>query len=72
METHSDHLLNGMRIAVKNGVLPAKDTACYLFAYDFDQDVAEVRNPLLDGQGMFDEWPEGFFDEAERNLERLL
>ena len=72
VETHSDHLLNGIRIAVKNGVLPAKGIACYLFAYDFDQDVAEVSSPLLDDQGMFDEWPEGFFDEAERNLERLL
>jgi predicted ATPase len=72
VETHSDHLLNGMRIAVKDGLLPARDTACYLFSYDFDQEKAEVKCPLLDDQGMFDEWPEGFFDEAEKNLDRLL
>jgi predicted ATPase len=72
VESHSDHLLNGIRIAVKNGILSAESTTCYLFSYDFDQEMAQVKNPLLDQHGMFDEWPEGFFDEAERNLERLL
>jgi len=72
VETHSDHLLNGVRIAVKNGLLPARGLACHFLSYDFDKEVSQVENPLLDDHGMFDEWPDGFFDEAEKNLERLL
>ena len=72
VETHSDHLLNGIRIAVKNGHLSAKDTACHLFSYDFNDEIAQVQTPLLDNHGMFDEWPNGFFDESEKNLQRLL
>lgn len=72
VETHSDHLLNGIRLAVKDGELDRNDTAFYFFRYDFDAEKTEVENPIIDSNGFFDEWPDGFFDEAEKSLARLL
>lgn len=72
VETHSDHLLNGIRIAVKEKILSSSDTSFYYFEYDFDDEKSFVLNPVLDSGGYFDEWPDGFFDETEKSLERLL
>ncbi len=72
VETHSDHLLNGIRLAVKDKILKSSETSFYYFDYDFEEEKTKVMNPVLDEQGFFDEWPDGFFDETEKNLERLL
>jgi len=72
IETHSDHLLNGIRLAVKDKILKSKDAAFYYFQYDFDEERTFVKQPVLDEDGFFDEWPDGFFDETEKNLERML
>jgi len=72
IETHSDHLLNGIRLAVKNKFLEAEKTAYYFFDYDFSEEKSVIRQPVIDDEGYFDEWPDGFFDETEKNLERLL
>ncbi|BBO86454.1 hypothetical protein DSCO28_70200 [Desulfosarcina ovata subsp. sediminis] len=72
VETHSDHLMNGIRLAVKNNILKSDETTFYFFEYNFDEEKTEVLNPIIDDDGFFDEWPNGFFDETEKNLERLL
>jgi len=72
IETHSDHLLNGIRLAVKNKLLKSEYTAFYYFKYDFNEERTFVKRPLIDKDGFFDEWPDGFFDETEKNLERIL
>jgi len=72
IETHSDHLLNGIRLAVKDNILKSKDSTFYYFQYDFDEERTFVKQPVMDEDGFFDEWPDGFFDETEKNLERML
>ncbi len=72
VETHSDHLLNGIRLAVKNKILKAVDSTFYYFNYDFDEERTSVQQPIIDDDGFFDEWPDGFFDETEKNLGRIL
>lgn len=72
IETHSDHLLNGIRLAVKNKLLKADNTSFYYLKYNFDEERSVVLKPEIDEEGFFDEWPDGFFDETEKNLERIL
>ena len=72
VETHSDHILNGIRLSVKEGLLDADDTAFYFFSYNFDDEYSTVERPVIDQYGMFDEWPNGFFDETEKSLGKLL
>ncbi len=72
VETHSDHLLNGIRLAVKEGFLSSENTAFHYFSYDFDEDFTEVEQPVIDKFGMFNYWPDGFFDENEKSLGKLV
>ncbi|MFF7467742.1 DUF3696 domain-containing protein [Streptomyces sp. NPDC008092] len=70
VETHSDHVLNGVRIAVKRGNLQADDALVHFFRGNGSG--AEVISPRMDKDGMLAQWPEGFFDEWENSLDQLL
>lgn len=70
IETHSDHVLNGARLAVKQGILPA--TATVLHYFRAGTHGAEVVTPTINDGGMLSEWPDGFFDEWDRSLDQLL
>jgi predicted ATPase len=70
VETHSDHVLNGLRISVKNGRIPAAATAVHFFRRQGQS--AEVVSPRMGDDGMLSEWPKGFFDEWENSLDQLL
>ena len=71
LETHSDHVLNGVRRAVKNGALAPGDVALHFFRprHDAERDgVAQVQSPYLDGDGNVDDWPDGFFDQFDKDM----
>ncbi|WP_030859355.1 AAA family ATPase [Streptomyces sp. NRRL S-37] len=70
METHSDHVLNGLRLQVKNGRLAAGETAVHYFRRKGQ--TTEVVSPVIGEDGTLSEWPEGFFDEWENSLDQLL
>ena len=70
VETHSDHILNGVRLAVKNEVIPAGDVVLHCF--DRQEDGIRVLSPAIGSDGMLSEWPPGFFDEWDRSLDQLL
>ncbi len=72
IETHSDHLLNGVRIAVKKQTIDENNVEIH-FVY------ADQENPLLHraehiqihDDGSMEDWPKGFFDEWEESLRTL-
>ncbi len=70
VETHSDHVLNGIRIAVRDGILKPEDTCFHYFSRD-DKGKIQIETPQIDTEGRIDQWPEGFFDESVRNLAAL-
>ncbi|MFF8593520.1 DUF3696 domain-containing protein [Streptomyces sp. NPDC015220] len=70
METHSDHVINGVRLAVKDGRLSPGRAVFHYFRGDGTG--VEVVSPRVDADGMLDQWPTGFFDELENTLEQLL
>lgn len=74
IETHSDHVLNGIRLAVHGGKIDPKDVQLHFFQRQEKerQIVTEVLSPLIDRNGRLDQWPEGFFDEWDKSLEALL
>lgn len=67
VETHSDHILNGIRRSVKSGRLPANDVAIHFFR-PRSQGVAQVMSPILDIAGNIDSWPDGFFDQFDKDM----
>ena len=70
LETHSDHVLDGVRLAVHDQILSPDQVAIH----HFEREGLEVRvtSPVLDANGQLDVWPTGFFDQHERNLSRLI
>jgi len=71
IESHSDHILNGIRLAVKNRVISHSDVAVHFFS-GADSDAGHgVISPTIDAEGGFDAWPEGFFDQGESDLATL-
>jgi predicted ATPase len=72
VETHSDHLLNGVRIAVKNKKIPHDDVKCFFFKAESSEAPVTVSPISIDKHGMIDYWPEDFFDETEKSLMRLV
>ena len=69
-ETHSDHFIDGVRIAVRDGLIAPEDTAFHYFERDGSKTV--VSSPRVDADGRLSHWPAGFFDQHEENLARLL
>ena len=76
IETHSDHVLNGIRLAVHGGKIDPIDVQLHYFHRDNKekegQAVTEVISPKIDRNGRIDRWPDGFFDEWDNSLEILL
>lgn len=73
IETHSDHVLNGVRLAVRDQKIEPDHVALHFFnpRPQTPTDPAQVVSPLVDRLGNLSEWPEGFFDQAEKDLARL-
>ena len=74
VETHSDHILNGIRISVKEQIIESKDVKMFFF---MKEDIGSKYNvniysPEVDSEGNVDIWPEGFFDEWDNALARLF
>ena len=65
-ETHSDHVLNGVRRAVKSKRLAADQVAIHFFR-PRSEDRPQVLSPVLDDSGNIDSWPEGFFDQFDKD-----
>ena len=66
VETHSDHVLNGARRAVKQGLLTPDQVATHFFRPRSDGD-PQVISPAMDASGNMDSWPEGFFDQFDKD-----
>lgn len=70
VETHSDHLFDGIRIYAKNN----KGFADKVLTHWFEQDkgISNVTSIKMDNYGRIKEWPEGMFDQFEINASDLL
>jgi len=74
VETHSDHVLNGIRLAVHGGKIKPEDVCLHFFQRieQNDQALTQVVSPKIDRNGRIDRWPDGFFDEWDKSLDALL
>jgi predicted ATPase len=70
VETHSDHILNGVRLSVKREILPAEHVVLHYFRRE--DDGIHVVSPMMGPDGMLSQWPPGFFDEWDHSLDQLL
>jgi len=74
VETHSDHILNGIRVAVKESKID-KDNVNILF---FDKETTEteqyakITQIKIDKNGSLSDYPDNFMDEWSNQLSKLI
>jgi len=67
IETHSDHVLNGIRRGVKKGTINPEKVSLHFFRPP-TEGLDQVVSPRLDSSGNVDFWPEGFFDQFDKDM----
>ena len=74
IETHSDHFLNGVRVAVKDGLIIPDSVRLFFLERETltEAHTSRVLSPSMDKDGRLDSWPKGFFDEWDNELDKLL
>jgi predicted ATPase len=74
VESHSDHILNGIRIAVKEGLV-SKDNVIFHFINRpdiLDISSTNIITPIISNDGKLSSWPNGFFDAWDDALDLLI
>jgi predicted ATPase len=72
VETHSDHFLNGVRVATKNGIIAPDKSQVYFFEKE-KNGLDTIPRPInIDKDGKLNDWPKSFFDEWDNQLDKLL
>ncbi len=70
VETHSDHVMDGVRIAIREGILGPENATFHYFTRNGN--ATSITTPEIDADGRLSGWPEGFFDQHRRNMARLV
>jgi len=72
IETHSEHVINGIRIAAMKGVLSPDDVAINFFLRNQETEKVEVQQIGLTTSGDLTKFPAGFFDQTQQDLVELI
>ena len=76
LETHSDHVLNGIRLSVKQKKLNKNDVRLNFFYQDRNRDEGIIKycksSPAILEDGSISSWPDVFFDEWYKALYELI
>lgn len=73
-ETHSDHIINGIRVAVRQQKISAKNISIFYFERDITttNQESKVSTIKIDRNGELSDYPKGFLDEWNEQLMELI
>lgn len=74
VETHSDHIVNGLRVAVKKGDIDRKNAVIHHFdrVNKEDEQYSEITPIYIDNEGELSKYPSDFLDEWSNQLSKLF
>ena len=74
IETHSDHILNGIRYAAKQEKVKAEKVKLFFFDRDINSEehITIIKEPRMNQKGKIDNWHEGFFDTWDDIVYKLI
>lgn len=72
IETHSDHIINGIRIAIKRELISNQNVIFNSFSKGTKLGENDIEEILIDKNGKLNKWPKGFFDQYENDMMELL
>lgn len=70
VETHSDHIINGIQLAVAKKEIESSSITINYF--DKGEQQPEVHPISMNEKGELDKWPRGFFDQTEIDFAKLI
>ena len=70
--TYSEHILNGVRLAVCNKLIEPADVVILYCWFDEETNERRVNQVLIDERGNLSDWPRGFFDQNEKDYSDLV
>lgn len=72
LETHSDHVVNGIRVSVAEGKAALREEQAVIhFFRGEDEEGPSVESMEVRRTGQLTDWPAGFFDQAQVDLATL-
>jgi len=72
VETHSDHVLNGIRLAAKHKLIEASEIVIHYLSRRVDTGFVSAESPAILEDGSLSNWPQGFFDQWDIAVDALL
>jgi len=74
VESHSDHLFNGIRVAVKEKLISTDDVSVFYFEREANsaEHITTITQPQITEDGRITQRPKGFFDEHTKLLDQLM
>lgn len=72
VETHSDHIVNGIRLAALDSC-PFERDQLIIHSFAQDEDGNFTTSPIsVTSTGSLSSWPKGFFDQSEKDLAAII
>lgn len=71
IETHSDHLIDGARIAVRDKILEHENAIVLFCSKSLNSNLSSVESISFLQNGDLKKWPKGFCDQSLKNLSKL-
>ena len=68
IETHSDHIINGIRLAVKRNLIEHKRILFNYFDLHDGNKYPIIKSIKINRNAKLDSWPPGFFDQMDQDL----
>jgi predicted ATPase len=76
VETHSDHVINGIQLAVAQKAISNDAVNINFFTFDNDYDTninqPEIKTIRIKEKGELTDWPKGFFDQSQIDYSLLI
>lgn len=72
IETHSDHLINGIQIAVAEKKINNRAVTINFFSHQDESIQPEIQPITVTPKGELSEWPKGFFDQTQIDFAELF
>jgi len=69
IESHSEHILNGLRLSVNEKILKQNMLKIKYFSKDENFNIQDIP---VNSDGSIEKWPDGFFDQTEKDFEILF
>ncbi len=72
VETHSDHVLNGIQIACAKNEIAHNKVTVNFFSQENSNTQPNIENITINSKGELSKWPRGFFDQTQIDFAELF